>query len=199
MATTNEYTVELSCEMRAYIRPDSSLIWEGPSGRRITTETDKYQITFSDGLPDTAVDGSGVLVPSRVSTLTIHDPEKPDQGVYTCSVMGTNKSIELVIMINDANTSPATTVTDSSDDRSKTKPSIFTHTESTFTAKDSMATDGSNTPTRVMDKTINQQPATTEKVRSGGKSGLYMDIVYIAVLLVAMSAGALLHDVNLGF
>ena len=198
MAITNEYTVELSCEMGAYIRPDSSLIWEGPSGRRITDEVDKYQITFSDGLPDTAVDGSGVLVPSRVSTLTIYEPEKSDQGVYTCSVMGTNKSIELVIMINDVTTSPATTATDSSDDRSKTRASTFTPTESTSTAKYSTATDESNTPTRVMDKTINQQPATTEKVRSGGKSGLYMDTVYVVVLLVAMSAGALLH-VSLGF
>ena len=116
-ATTSDTTVELSCEMSAFIRPDSSLIWEGPDNQILTTGTGKYQITFSNGSRDMAVDSSGTLVPSQVSTLTISNPEKSDQGVYTCSVMGTNKTIDLVIMINDAKTTPATTT--SSDDRTE--------------------------------------------------------------------------------
>lgn len=110
MATTTDSSIEVSCEMRAFIRPDSSFIWEGPDGHRITSGR-KYRITFSNGSNDAAADGSHALVPSRVSTLTVHDPEKSDQGVYTCSVAGTNKTIELMIMVKDGDiqTDPATT------------------------------------------------------------------------------------------
>ncbi len=108
MATTADSTVELSCEMRAFIRPDSSLIWEGPDNQRLTGGTGKYQITFSNGSSNAAVNGTLQLVPSRVSTLTVYDPEKSDQGVYTCSIMNSNKTIDLVMMINDAKTAPAT-------------------------------------------------------------------------------------------
>ena len=122
--------------MSAFIRPDSSLIWEGPHNQILTSGTGKYQITFSNGSSDTAVDGSGTLVPSRVSTLTIYNPTKSDHGVYTCSVMGTNKTVDLVIKINDAKTNPATTA--SSD--------VCTETEASTRA---------TTVTTVMDKTTN--------------------------------------------
>ena len=92
-ATTNGSTIELHCEMRAFIRPDSSLIWEGPGHQRITDGTGKYQITFSDGSPDAAANGSTMLVPSRVSTLIITDPEPSDAGTYTCRVMGVNNTV----------------------------------------------------------------------------------------------------------
>lgn len=117
MATTADSTVELSCEMRAFIRPDSSLIWEGPDNQRLIGGTEKYQITFSNGSSDTAVNGT--LVPSRVSTLTILNPEKSDQGVYTCSIIGTNKTIDLLIMINDMKATP-TSVTSSRTDATTT-------------------------------------------------------------------------------
>ena len=110
MATTADSTVELSCEMRAFIRPDSSLIWEGPDNQRLIDGTRKYQITFSNGASNTAVNGTSV--PSRVSTLTILNPDKSDQGVYTCSVMGTNKTIDLLVMINNMKaTTPSVTAT----------------------------------------------------------------------------------------
>ena len=166
MATTSDSTVELSCEMSTFIRPDSSLIWEGPDNQILTSETGKYQITFSNGSRDMAVDGSGTLVPSRVSTLTISNPEKSDQGVYSCSVMGTNKTIDLVIMINDTKTSPATYTTTSSDDRTETK---------------------------VTNPQLGGV-GTTQKVQSGSKSSRnYVNSAATCILAVIMSAGALIQ------
>ena len=100
MATIDDSTIALYCEMRAFIRPDSSLIWEGPVGRRITDGTDRHQITFSDGAPNAAANGGGVLVPSRVSILTITNPEPSDTGTYTCSVMGTSEVVNIELMVN---------------------------------------------------------------------------------------------------
>ena len=100
MVTVDDSTVVLECEMRAYIRPDSSLIWEGPGGRRIAGGTGKYQITFSDGSQDAAANGGVELVPSRVSTLTITNPEPSDAGTYTCSVMGTTEAVTMELTVN---------------------------------------------------------------------------------------------------
>ena len=100
MATMDDSTIALYCEMRAFIRPDSSLVWEEPGGRTITGETGKHQITFSDGSPDAAAIGGGVLVPSRVSKLTITNPEPSDAGTYTCSVMGTSEAVTLELQVN---------------------------------------------------------------------------------------------------
>ena len=100
MATMDDNTIELHCEMRAYIRPDSSLIWEGPGGQRITGGTDKHQITFSDGSPDAAANGGAALVPSRVSTLIITNPEPSDAGTYTCTVVGTTAAVTMELTVN---------------------------------------------------------------------------------------------------
>jgi hypothetical protein len=100
MATVDDSTVVLECEMRAYIRPDSSLIWEGPGGRTIAGGTGKHQITFSNGSPGTAANGSAVAVPSRVSTLVISNPEPSDAGTYTCSVMGTTEAVTMELTVN---------------------------------------------------------------------------------------------------
>ena len=100
-ATMNDSMVVLECEMRAFIRPDSSLIWEGPGGQRIAGGTGKYQITFSDGSPMTAANGGGVLVPSRVSTLVISNPEPSDAGTYTCRVVGvTNAAVAIDLLVD---------------------------------------------------------------------------------------------------
>ena len=96
-ATVDDSAIELHCEMRAYIRPDSSLIWEGPGSRIITGGTGKHQITFSDGTPGTAANGSALLVPSRVSTLTITNPEPSDAGTYTCRVVDIEVNINLLV------------------------------------------------------------------------------------------------------
>ena len=109
MATVDDSAVALECEMRAFIRPDSSLIWEGPGGRRITGGTSKHQITFSDGSPGTAANGSGVLVPSRVSMLTITNPEPSDTGMYTCSVMGTTEAVTMELTVNGSAPQPTST------------------------------------------------------------------------------------------
>ena len=100
MATVDDSTIALYCEMSAFIRSDSSLIWEGPVGQRINGGTGKHQITFSDGSPDAAANGGGVLVPSRVSTLTITNPEPSDAGTYTCSVMDTSEAVILELQVN---------------------------------------------------------------------------------------------------
>ena len=101
--SVNDSSVDLSCEMSAFIRPDSSLIWEGPGGRRITDEgTGRYHITFSDGSPEQAVNRSTELVPSRVSTLTVFNLEPSDAGDYTCSVIGTDQAITIQLILDDS-------------------------------------------------------------------------------------------------
>lgn len=111
MISSDDPAAVLSCEMRAYIRPDSSLIWEGPSGRRITGGTGKYQIVFSDGSPGAAANGSDVLVPSRVSTLTITNPEPSDAGTYTCMVMETNEAVTTELIVNASQSTTTSKVT----------------------------------------------------------------------------------------
>ena len=100
-ATMNDTTVVLECEMRAYIRPDSFLVWEGPGGRTITGGTGKHQITFSNGSPNAAANGSSLLVPSRVSTLTISAPEPSDAGTYTCRVTGVENPVVAIDLLVD--------------------------------------------------------------------------------------------------
>ena len=98
-ATMDDGTVALECEMRAYIRPDNTLIWERPGGQRIANGTGKHQITFSDGLPMTAANGGGELVPSRVSTLVISNPEPSDTGTYTCRVVNVSNAVVAIDLL----------------------------------------------------------------------------------------------------
>ena len=100
MTTMDDSTIELQCEMRAYIRPDSFLMWEGPGGRSITGGTGKHQIMFSDGSPGAAANGGALVVPSRVSTLIITNPEPSDAGTYTCTVMGTTAAVTMELTVN---------------------------------------------------------------------------------------------------
>ena len=100
MATMDDSTIELHCEMRAYIRPDNFLMWEGPNSRSITGGTGKHQIMFSDGTPGAAANGGSVVVPSRVSTLIITNPEPSDAGTYTCTVMDTNEAVTMELTVN---------------------------------------------------------------------------------------------------
>ena len=129
-ATMNDSMVALECEMRAFIRPDSSLIWEGPGGQRIASGTGKHQITFSDGLQDAAVNGSaGVFVPSRVSTLVISNPEPSDAGTYTCRVVGVTNAVVAIDLLVDGIRGIETT--DIIDTESDTTRSDAAQTEST--------------------------------------------------------------------
>ena len=113
VATTDDISTEISCEMKAYIRPDSYLIWEGPDGQRITPGvTNKHQITFTNGTPNASVNGDFVLFPSRLSTLTISNPEPSDNGTYTCSVVGTNQAITIeLVVLNNVDTTNSTNFT----------------------------------------------------------------------------------------
>lgn len=114
MATMDDSTIGLHCEMRAYIRPDSFLMWEGPGGRSITGGTGKHQIMFSDGSPDAAANGSAVVVPSRVSTLIITNPEPSDAGTYTCTVMDTNEAVTMELTVNGSLSHDQSTTTSKS-------------------------------------------------------------------------------------
>ena len=93
-------TISLYCEMREFIRPDSFLIWEGPGGQIINGGMGKHQITFSNGSVGAAINGGGMLVPSRVSTLTITNPNSSDAGTYTCRVIGTSEVITIELIVN---------------------------------------------------------------------------------------------------
>ena len=109
VGTTDDHnTVALHCEMRAYIRPDSFLMWVRPDGRSITGRTGKHQIMFSDGTPGAAANGGGILVPSRVSTLIITNPKPSDAGTYTCTVMDTNEVVTMELIVNGSSQSIAT-------------------------------------------------------------------------------------------
>ena len=109
LATVNDSSVELSCEMSQFIRPDDFLAWEGPNGQRIDRVTDKYQITFKNGRPRSAADGSPVLVPSRVSTLKISNPVPSDSGSYICMVLGTNLRATIEVTVEGLDTDMMTT------------------------------------------------------------------------------------------
>ena len=200
MGTTSDASVQLSCEMSAFIRPDTSLIWEGPDNQILANGT-KYQITFSNGSRYTAVDGSGGLVPSRVSTLTISNPDKSDQGVYTCSIMGTNATIDLVITINDANTStvPATTV--SVDDSTGTKAS--TESDATTAAMDGVTTvavDGVTTVAAMdgvtTDSSLGNVGATQREQSGSNGSKSSQNYVNTAVISIIVLAGVLTQLLN---
>ena len=116
LASSNDASVELACEMRQYIRPDNFLIWEGPGGQTITSGMNRHQIVFTDGSLNEAANGNSDLVPSRVSTLIISNPEPADAGTYTCRVMGTAESISIQLVVNGSiSANPGPTVRSLSD------------------------------------------------------------------------------------
>lgn len=108
-ASSKDASVELACEMRQYIRPDNFLTWEGPGGQTITSGTIRHQIIFTDGLPDEAANGSFHVVPSRISTLVISNPEPADTGTYTCRVMGTSQVVDIQLVVNGFDTTQSGT------------------------------------------------------------------------------------------
>ena len=96
-AFSTDNSVELTCEMSGFIRPDESLTWVGPEGQTITSG-----ISFSNNAssPEAAADGSDVLVPSRISTLVISNPVASDSGNYTCRVSDTLQSVTIELFVN---------------------------------------------------------------------------------------------------
>ena len=110
-ASVNDSSIEMSCEMSQFIRPDSFLLWEGPSGQRINSNIGKYQIVFKNGTPAAAANGSPNLVPSRLSTLNISNPMSSDSGSYTCRVLGTNQSASIDVNVTGGATDDSTAIT----------------------------------------------------------------------------------------
>ena len=96
-ALSTDNSVELTCEMSGFIRPDESLTWEGPDGQIIMSG-----ISFSNNAssPQAAADGSAFLVPSRISTLVISNPVASDSGNYTCRVSDTLQSVTIELFVN---------------------------------------------------------------------------------------------------
>ena len=101
-ATSNDSSVEMSCEMSQFIRPDEFLIWQGPGGETIDS-SNRYEITYMNGTANRAANGSSMPVSSRVSTLTISDPIPSDSGTYTCTVMGTSQAQTINLIVTGSN------------------------------------------------------------------------------------------------
>ena len=96
-AFSTDNSVELTCEMSGFIRPDESLTWEGPDGRIIMSGNSFLNNASS---PEAAADGSDDLVPSRISTLVISNPVASDSGNYTCRVSDTLQSVTIELFVN---------------------------------------------------------------------------------------------------
>ena len=104
LAFSKDATVELACEMRQYIRPDNFLMWQGPGSQIITNGTSRHQLVFTDGSPNEAANGNANLVPSRISTLVISNPEPADTGTYTCTVVGTSQVVAIQLEVHASDT-----------------------------------------------------------------------------------------------
>ena len=92
----NATDVKLSCEMSEYIRPDKDLQWF--KGDQLITNGAKYTIMYENGSGQGQI-GGAKLGSSRLSTLTISEPQLIDSGSYTCAVRGTGQSraFELIV------------------------------------------------------------------------------------------------------
>ena len=102
MATLDNATdVSLSCEMSFYLRPDEDLQWFRGE-ERITGNTEKYTITYSDGSPALGQFGGDTIGSSQVSTLVISGPQISDSGTYTCAIRNTEHSQDMRLTVESA-------------------------------------------------------------------------------------------------
>ena len=85
----------MTCLMSGYIRPDTDIQWR--RGEEMITANDKYSITYTESISNTAV--NGVMVSSRFTTLTISDVTDSDEGTYTCFVQGTDAEATVQLSI----------------------------------------------------------------------------------------------------
>ena len=110
VASPNDVSVELACEMSGFIRRDESLTWVGPTGQTVVSGSNRHQITYTNGTsPQGAANGSDILVPTRVSTLTISNPEPSDSGNYTCRVIETLQAVAIELIVNGSLSADSTT------------------------------------------------------------------------------------------
>ena len=83
--------------MREFLRPDGAFQWF-KDGELIDTASARYSLTFRDSeAENTSQSGLRVLVPGRVSTLSILGPRQSDSGNYTCVVETTGVDIRLQV------------------------------------------------------------------------------------------------------
>jgi hypothetical protein len=97
----------LTCEMKAYIRPDSDFQWR--KGDDIITNNARHSITFTEGFPGRARNGGTELVSSRFSALTIMDVRESDAGEYTCFERTTGESSIVELFVEQTPTESAST------------------------------------------------------------------------------------------
>lgn len=91
--------INLTCEMSFYIWPDQNLIWIRDDDNVTIQESEKYYISFGNGSELVAQNGGNQHSPSRISTLTIHDPTHCDSSTYSCVLVGTPDSKSLSITL----------------------------------------------------------------------------------------------------
>ena len=114
VASSSDVSVELACEMSGFIRPDDSLTWVGPTGQTIVSGSNRHQITYTDGASlQGAANGSEDLVPTRVSTLRISNPEPSDTGNYTCRVSEAFQAVAIELIVNGSLSADSTTTSKS--------------------------------------------------------------------------------------
>ena len=95
----NETQVELKCEMSLYLRPDDHLQWFR-GGQLIASGTERYTITYSNGTSEPPGQfGESTVGPSRVSTLTISEPQLADSGTYTCAIIDTDQAEDFQLTV----------------------------------------------------------------------------------------------------
>ena len=97
-AHSGDSSVELACEMTLYIRADGDLQWFRGS-EMIASGTDRYTISYRNGLAGAAQNGGNVTIPGRVSVLTISNPQLSDSGTYTCRLLGTELSADVQLSV----------------------------------------------------------------------------------------------------
>ena len=97
-AHISDSEVELECEMTLYIRPDEDLQWFRGS-EMIVNGTNRYTISYRNGLAGAAQKGENVTIPGRVSVLTISNPQLSDSGTYNCRILGTEQSADIQLTV----------------------------------------------------------------------------------------------------
>ena len=130
---TSDSKVELACEMTLYVRADEDLQWFRDS-EMIVSGTERYTVSYRNGLTEAALNGGNVTIPGRVLVLTISNPQLSDSGTYTCRILGTEQSANVQLSVEDV--FPATpTPSEVTPTFSATPiPSEVTLTLSTFSA-----------------------------------------------------------------
>lgn len=98
----NATEVKLSCEMSEYIRPDEDLQWF--RGDQLISNGAKHTIMYENGSGQGQIGGTE-LGPSRLSTLTISEPQVIDSGSYTCAIRGTGQSRTFELIVEGGKTS----------------------------------------------------------------------------------------------